>query len=189
MNLISIFITSLLVENVVLTKFLGMCPFIGTSSKEKTALGMGISVMIVTVLSSIITYILYHLILVPTDSTYLNNIIFVFVIASLVGVLEIVLKNKNKKLYKALGIYLPLITTNCAVLGIVLLNISSGYNFLEMLVYSIGSSLGFTLVLYIFSTIREELEKKPIPERFEGVPVALITIAIMALVFARFALN
>ena len=187
MNLISLFVSNILVENVVLSKFLGMCPFIGTSSKEKTAIGMGISVMIVTVLASILSYIIYHLILVPTDATYLTNTIFIFIIASLVGIAEIIIKSKNKKLYKELGIYLPLITTNCAVLGIVLLNINSNYNLIETLVYSIGSSLGFTLVLYLFSTIREELCKKPIAERFEGVPIALITISLMALIFARFA--
>lgn len=187
MNLISLFVSSILVENVVLSKFLGMCPFIGTSSKEKTAIGMGISVMIVTVLASILSYIIYHLILVPTDATYLTNTIFIFIIASLVGITEIIIKSKNKKLYKELGIYLPLITTNCAVLGIVLLNINSNYNLIETLVYSIGSSLGFTLVLYLFSTIRGELCKKPIAERFEGVPIALITISLMALIFARFA--
>lgn len=189
MNLISLFISSVLVENVVLTKFLGMCPFIGTSSKEKTAIGMGVAVMIVTVLSSILSYIIYHLILVPTDSTYLMNTIFIFIIASLVGIAEVIIKNKNRKLYKALGIYLPLITTNCAVLGIVLLNISNDYNFFEMLVYSIGSSLGFTLVLYLFSTIREEMDKKSIFNRFEGIPIALITISIMALIFSRFTLG
>ncbi len=189
MNLISLFISSILIENVVLTKFLGMCPFVGTSTKEKTALGMGISVTIVTVISSIISYLIYHLILVPTNTTYLTNTIFIFVISSLVGILEIIIKNKNYKLYKALGIYLPLITTNCAVLGIVLLNISNNYNLIETIIYSIGSSLGFTLVLYLFSTIRTSLENKPILDRFKGVPIALITISIMALLFSRFALS
>ena len=128
MHLISLFISSMLIENIVLTKFLGMCPFIGTSTSTKNAIGMGISVTIVTVLASILSYLIYYFILVPTNSTYLTNTIFIFLIASLVGVLEIIIKNKHYKLYKALGIYLPLITTNCAVLGIVLLNINNNYN-------------------------------------------------------------
>lgn len=189
MHLISLFISSMLIENIVLTKFLGMCPFIGTSTSTKNAIGMGISVTIVTVLSSILSYLIYYFILVPTNSTYLTNTIFIFLIASLVGVLEIIIKNKHYKLYKALGIYLPLITTNCAVLGIVLLNINNNYNLLETIVYSIGSSLGFTLVLYLFSTIRKELASKPIIDRFKDVPIALITISIMALIFARFTLG
>lgn len=186
MNLISLFITSFLAENVVLTKFLGMCPFVGVSNKEKTAFGMGLAVMLVTMIASVITYIIYHAILLPTDSVYLMNTIFIFVIASNVGILEIILKNKNKKLYKELGIYLPLITTNCAVLGIVLLNVTNNYNFLETMIFSIGSSFGFTFVIYIFSNIREELSKKPIIDRFKDVPIALITISIMSLIFARF---
>ena len=173
----------------VLSKFLGMCPFIGTSDKESNAYYMGISVTLVTTLSSVITYILYHYILVPTNSTYLINILFIFVIASMVQILEIILKHKFKKIHKNLGIYLPLITTNCAVLGIVLLNISNNFNFIEMLIYNISSSLGFTLILYIFSSIREYLETKPIKENFKGVPIALITISIMALLFSRFVGN
>lgn len=185
MNLISLFITSLLTENIILTKFLGICPFMGVSKKEDTAFKMGIAVTLVVTLSSIITYILYHLVLIPNDATYLKTIMFILVIASLVQILEIVLKKYSNTLYKSFGIYLPLITTNCAVLGITLINVSNDFNFLEMLTYSIGSSLGFTLVIYIFSTIRERLESSPIIPRFKGAPIALITAGIMALVFAR----
>lgn len=186
MNLISIFITSLLTENIVLTKFLGICPFVGTSNKEKSALGMGLAVTLVVTLSSIITYLIYYYILIPTNTVYLQTIFFILVIAALVQLLEMLLKKYLPVLYKNLGIYLPLITTNCAVLGITLLNINSGYNFLQMLSFSIGSSLGFTLVIYIFSTIREYMDTKDIPTSFKGYPIAFITAAIMAMIFSRY---
>ena len=185
MNLISLFVTSILTENIVLTKFLGICPFVGTSKKEDTAFKMGIAVTIVVTLSSIITYLLYTYLLVPTDTTYLKTLMFILVIASLVQLLEIIIKRYSKNLYKAFGIYLPLITTNCAVLGVTLLNINNGFNFIQMLVYSIGSSLGFTLVIYLFSTIREYLDKKDVPKIFKGAPIAFITAGIMALIFGR----
>lgn len=188
MNLISLFVTSLLTENIVLTKFLGICPFVGTSKKEDTAYKMGLAVMIVVTLSSIITYLLYNLLLVPTDTTYLKTLMFILVIAALVQILEIVIKRYSPSLYKAFGIYLPLITTNCAVLGITLLNINNDYNFIQMLIYSIGSSLGFTLVIYLFSTIREYLNNKDIPSSFRGAPIAFITAGIMAFIFARITL-
>lgn len=186
MNLISIFITAFLTENVVLTKFLGICPFVGTSNKEKKAIGMGISVSIVTILSSIISYLIYKFILVPTDTTYLSTIMFILIIASLVQITEIILKNKSMKLYNELGIYLPLITTNCAVLGTVLLGISNDYNLLEIIFFSAGSSLGFTLILYIFSTIRTRLETINVPRSLKGYPIVLITISIIALIFSRY---
>src|SRR5574344_246962 len=186
MNLFSIFITSLLTQNVVLYKFLCICPFIGTSSKEKNAIGMGLSVTLVVTISSIITYLLYYYILVPTETIYLKTIMFILVIASMVQILIILLKRYFNNLYKSLGLYLPLITTNCAVLGITLLNVSNEYNILQVLVFSIGSSLGFTMLIYIFSTIREYLDSKDIPASFKGVPIALITASIMALLFSRF---
>jgi len=186
MNLINIFISSLLTENIVLTKFLGLCPFIGNSTKEKNAIGMGICITIITTISSIITYFIYNLILVPTKTEYLNTLMFILVIASLVQLLTIITKNKFKKLYKNLGIYLPLITTNCAVLGVVLLNINNNYNLIETIINSIGSSLGFTIVMYIFSTIREKLEQTNIPKCFKGLPIAFITASIMALIFERY---
>ena len=188
MNLISLFITGLLTENIVLTKFLGICPFIGTSKKEETAFKMGIAVTSVITIASIITYFLYTFLLVPTDTTYLKTLMFILVIAALVQALEMIIKRYSKNLYKAFGIYLPLITTNCAVLGVTLLNINNGYNFIEMLIYSISSGLGFTLVIYLFSTIREYLDNKDVPESFKGAPIALITAGIMALIFARIAI-
>lgn len=186
MNLINLFITSILTSNIVLTKFLGICPFIGNSNNRKNAFMMGCSVTLVITLSSIVTYLLYYYVLVPTDTTYLKTIIFILVIASMVQALIIILKNKFKNIYDSLGIYLPLITTNCAVLGIVLLNITNNYTFLETIVYSLGSSIGFTLVIYVFSTIREKIEVSNVPKCFKGLPIALITASIMSLLFTRY---
>jgi len=186
MNLVSLFVVSLLTENIVLTKFLGICPFIGTSNKEKNAVMMGVAVTGVVTISSILTYVLYYYVLVPTDTAYLKTIVFILVIASMVQITEILIRNNFKKLYESLGIYLPLITTNCAVLGTVLLNINSEFTLLETLVFSFGSGLGFTLVIYIFSTIRERLETSNVPKSFKGTPIALITAAIMALIFGRY---
>ncbi len=186
MNLINICLTALLTENVVLTKFLGICPFIGTSKKRSNAIYMGISVMLVVTLSSIITWCLYKYLLVPTETEYLKTVLFILVIASLVQLLEILLKKYLNKIHQVLGLYLPLITTNCAVLGIVLLNITNNYSFVEMLVYSISSSLGFTFVIYLFSSMREKIDKNDIPASFKGHPIALLTAAIMALLFARY---
>jgi len=186
MNLINLFITGLLTENVILSKFLGLCPFLGSSNKEKTALYMGSSVTIVVTISSIIAYLIYNYILVPTNTTYLRTIMFILVIAFMVQLIEIVLKKYLPNIHKSLGVYLPLITTNCAVLGIILLNINNSFTFSEMLVYSISSSLGFTLVIYVFANIREKLEISNIPKYFKGVPIALITAFIMALLFGRY---
>lgn len=186
MNLINLFITSLLSENIVLTKFLGLCPFIGNSKKESSAIAMGICVTLITTISSIITYFIYNYILVPTKTEYLKTLMFILVISSLVQLLILIIKNKYKKIYKSLGIYLSLITTNCAVLGVVLLNINNNYNLLETIIYSLGSSLGFMIIIYVFSTIRERLEQSPIPKSFKGIPIAFITASIMALIFERF---
>lgn len=184
MNLISLLISSILTENIILTKFLGICPFMGTSNKEKDALGMSLAVSIVTVLSSIITYLIYNYVLIPTNTEYLQTLMFIFVIACMVQIILIIIKSKFRKLYNSLGIYLPLITTNCAVLGITLLNVNSDFSFIEMLVYSIGSSLGFSLVIYIFANIRENLSDD-IPTCFKGYPIAFIIAGIMALIFGR----
>lgn len=186
MNLINLFLMAFLTENVVLTRFLGICPFVGTSSKEKSALGMGLSVMLVVTISSILTYLIYYFILVPTDTIYLMTLMFILVIACMVQVLSILMKHFFPVLYRSLGIYLPLITTNCAVLGIALLNVNQDFHFLEMLVFSIGSSLGFTFVIYLFATVRERILKAPVPKSFQGYPIALLTAAIMVLLFTRF---
>ena len=157
MNLISLFIAGLLTENVILTKFLGLCPLVGTTGKKTSAIGMGISVMFVIMCSSILTYLVHDFILIPTSTTYLTTIMFILIIACFVQIASFVIKSKFPKLDKLLGIYLPLITTNCAVLGITLLNVNSDFSFIEMLVYSFSSSLGFAFVLYLFSIILSPL--------------------------------
>lgn len=186
MSLINIFIASILTQNIVLTKFLGICPFVGTSENKNSAIGMGLAVTFVITISSILTFIIYHFILVKTNTTYLRTIIFILVIASMVQVVEIIMKKFMIKLHNSLGIYLPLITTNCAVLGVNLLNINNGFNFLETIIFSIGSSLGFMLVIYVFSTIREKIEVSCDLKYFRGYPIAFITAAIMSLVFSRY---
>ena len=186
MSLVNLFITSILTQNVVLSKFLGICPFVGTSDSEKNAIGMGLSVMLVVTISSIITYFIHYLVLVPTNTEYLKTLIFILVIASSVQILDILMKNFSPKMHKSLGIYLPLITTNCAVLGIILLNISNNYSFIETLVYSIGSSLGFTFVIYLFASMRERLNNTKIIPSLRGFPIALIIAGIMALLFTRY---
>ena len=186
MSLFSIFTTALIAENVILTKFLGICSFLGTSNKEKNAIGMGISVTFVTLISTILTYLINKYILIPTNSTYLQTITFILVIACFVQITELIVKKYFVSLYKALGIYLPLITTNCAILGISLLSISNNYNLLETIVYALGSGIGFTLVIYIFATIREKMSLSDIPKSFKGVPIALIVAGIMAIIFSKY---
>ncbi len=186
MNLFSLFIGSILAHNIVLTKFLGICPFVGVSNKEKSAVGMGLAVTFVVTISSIITFYIYKYVLIPADTIYLRTLIFILVIASLVQLTEIIIKKYFPNLYQLLGIYLPLITSNCAVLGIILINIFNNHTLLETIVFSIGSSLGFILVIYVFATIRERMEGAPIIKSFRGFPIALITAGIMALLFARY---
>ena len=186
MSLINIFIVGFLTENIVLTRFLGICSFLGTSNKRKNSFWMGIAVIFVTVLSSIFSYLIYKYILIPYKATYLRTLMFILIIACLVKIVEIFIKKVNKSLYKNLGIYLPLITTNCAVLGTVLVVINNDYSFLEMLIFSFASSLGYLAVIYVLSTIRERVNNANVPESFKGYPIALVVAAIMALLFARF---
>ena len=181
----SIFITALIAENVILTKFLGICSFLGTSNKEKNAISMGLSTTFVVLFSTLLTYLINKYILIPSNSEYLQTITFILVISSFVQVTELIMKRFFKDIYKSLGIYLPLITTNCAVFGIILTNIKMNYNLLESIINSLGASLGFVLVLYIFSLIREKLETCDIIKSLKGIPIALITAGIMALIFAR----
>lgn len=182
----TIFFTSLIIENIVLNKFLGICSFLGTSNKEKNAIGMGISVTFVVLISTILTYLINKYVLIPTNSTYLETITFILVIAAFVQITEIIIKRYFKELYHALGIYLPLITTNCAVLGIVLLNTRMNYTLLESIVNALGASLGYAIVLYIFAGNREKIENNNILESLKGIPIALIMAGIMALIFSRF---
>jgi len=183
----TLFISAILINNIVLTKFLGMCPIMGVSRKTSSALGMGAAVIFVIFGSSVFTYVLYHNVLVPMGLQYMDLITFILVIAAFVQFVEMVMKKFTPALYKALGIYLPLITTNCVVLYVTLVNITNGYSFMEMVVYSIAVPVGFTLVLYIFSTIRVRLDSAPVPEAFKGNPIALIVMAIMAAIFTAFA--
>ena len=184
--LVPIALTALLVQNVILSQFFGICPFIGVSKKTESAIGMGLAVTFVMVVSSSVSWLVYEYILVPCDMTYMRTITFILVISSLVQFVEMVVKKFSPKLYKLLGVYLPLITTNCAVLGIAVLSIDNQYNLIETIVFSLFSALGFTLVIYLFSVIRERLELAPIPEALRGVPIALITASIMSIIFMGF---
>lgn len=188
MKLISLFFTALLAENIVLTKFLGLCPLLGNSRKEENAYKMGLMVVFTVVLSSFISYFFYYQILVPTNTTHLRTLIFIFTIASIVGSLEILIKRYMPTLYKSMGLYIPLITTNCAVLGVSILVIDHAFSLLETLVYSLGSSMGFLLVIYVFSTLRVKMENAPVLEEFKGTPIAFITLGIIALLFTRYGL-
>ena len=183
-NLFVMFVTFVLINNVVLNQFLGMCPFMGVSKKSSSAIGMGAAVTFVIVAASLVTYALYYGVLDKCGLQYMDWITFILVIAALVQLVEMIIKKTSPSLYKALGVYLPLITTNCVVLNVTLNNITNGYNFAEMLTYSIAIPLGFTLVLYIFSTIRERLDACDTPLSWKGNPIALIVAAIMALAFS-----
>lgn len=186
-ELVTLLVTSVLINNVILNQFLGMCPFMGVSKKQSSAIGMGVAVTFVIVAASLVTYGLYYLVLVPLNLQFMDLITFILVIASLVQLTEMFVKKTSPALYKSLGVYLPLITTNCVVLNVCLVNISSHFDFAHMLVYSIGTPLGFALVLYIFSTIRERLELSNVPKAFIGNPIALIVAAIMSMAFSGLA--
>jgi electron transport complex protein RnfA len=185
-NLLMIAFSAFIIENIILTQFLGICPFLGVSTKRSNALGMGLAVIFVMLISSTVTWLLYKYVLEAFSIEYMRTIVFILVIASLVQMVETFLKKVSPPLYKALGIYLPLITTNCAVLGVAILNISKEHNFVEMLVYTTFIGLGFLFVMYIFSMIREKLEMSPVPKSFKGAPIALIVAAILAIIFSRF---
>jgi len=185
--LVTLFFANVLVSNVVLTKFLGICPLLGVSRKTSSAIGMGLAVVFVIFGSSVLTYVLYYNVLVPMELQYMDLITFILVIAAFVQFVEMILKKYSVALYKALGIYLPLITTNCVVLYVTLDNIIKGFDFTEMVVYSLAVPTGFMVVLYIFATIRERLDQSNIPEAFKGNPIALIVAAIMAAVFGSLA--
>ena len=179
-------ITAALVNNVVLSQFLGLCPFLGVSKKVKTAGGMGAAVIFVITLSSLLTGLIYKVILVPTEMTYLNTIVFILVIAALVQFVEMVLKKISPSLYEALGVYLPLITTNCAVLGVALLNVQNSYGILEGVVNGLGTSVGFTVAIVIMAGIREKTEYNDYSPALKGMPMVLITAGLMAIAFSGF---
>lgn len=185
-NLLSIFIGMALINNFVLTKFLGLCPFFGVSKKLSSALSMGMAVILVMTVASAVTWILFFQILIPFGVDYMSTVIFILVIASLVQIIELTIRRTNMPLYNALGIYLPLITTNCAVLGVTFINARSGFTFIETLVSALGAGFGFTLVLAIMSGIRERLDIADVPESFEGIPVAFLVAMMLGVAFIAF---
>jgi len=185
-NILLIIIGSVLVNNYVMSQFLGICPFLGVSKKVETAAGMGMAVTFVMALASLITYFVQTYLLVPLQLEYMQTIAFILVIAVLVQIVEIALKKISRSLYQALGVYLPLITTNCAVLGMALLNTREGYNLIESVVNGVSSALGFTLAIVIFASIRERLSASNMPKWMEGFPGALIAAGLMSLAFQGF---
>ena len=185
-NLLIILISSSLVSNVVLSQFLGLCPFLGVSKKTNTAAGMGAALIFVITLSSAIAGVIYKFLLVPFHLEYLQTIVFILVIAALVQFVEIVLRRYIPALHRSLGVYLPLITTNCAVLGVTINNISDGYSFVESLASSFGCGLGFLLAMVLFAGVRSRIERADVPEAFRGIPVTLIAASIVSLAFYGF---
>ncbi|MCI9051974.1 MAG: electron transport complex subunit RsxA [Lachnospiraceae bacterium] len=186
-ELMIILIGAALVNNVVLSQFLGLCPFLGVSKKIETAAGMGAAVIFVITISSFIASLIYKFILQPLHLEYLQTIVFILVIAALVQFVEIILKKMSPGLYQALGVYLPLITTNCAVLGVALLNVQKDYGVLESVVNGFGTAIGFTIAIVIMAGIRERIEGNDIPKAFRGSPIILITAGLMAIAFFGFA--
>ncbi len=185
-GLISIFLAAILTNNFVLSKFLGICPFLGVSKKLDTAVGMSVAVIFVMVLATAVTWPIQMYILNPNGLAYLQTIVFILIIASLVQFVEIFLKKYVPSLYAALGIYLPLITTNCAVLGVTVLNIDEGYNFIESIVNTVGAGVGFMLAMVIFAGVRGRMETSDVPKFLEGLPIVLIAASIVACSFLGF---
>ncbi|MBQ4598830.1 MAG: electron transport complex protein RnfA [Clostridia bacterium] len=186
-NLIVILMSSVLVNNYVLSRFLGICPFLGVSKKLGQATGMGVSVIFVMLIATLVTWPIQHYVLDPMNLGYMQTIVFILVIAALVQFVEIVLKKFMPALHKSLGVYLPLITTNCAVLGVTINNITDGYNFVESLVSSLGVGLGFLLAMVLFAGVRSRLDESDVPECFKGLPVTLIAASFVSLAFFGFA--
>ena len=185
-QLLAITLGAILANNFIFSQFLGICPFLGVSKKVDTAVGMGVAVTFVMGLASAITWLVNTFILIPLDLGYMQTVAFILVIASLVQFIEMFLQKSMPTLYTALGVYLPLITTNCAVLGVALLNIQNSYNFIESVVYGITGGLGFLLAIVLFASIRERLVFADYPKNWEGFPIALVTAGLMALAFMGF---
>lgn len=185
-NLITIFLSMALINNFILVRFLGLCPFFGVSKKLSNALSMGVAVTLVMFIATVATWIINRYILMPFDVEYMDIVIYILVIASLVQIVEMAIKRTNLTLYNALGIYLPLITTNCAVLGITLINATEAYSLSESIASSLGGGIGFTLVLIMMSGIREKLELADSPRSMKGLPVALLTAMLLGLTFLGF---
>lgn len=188
-NIILLALSALLIENFVFVKFYGICPFLGVSQKTETAVGMGLAVTFTMTIASALTWPLYHFALKPLHIEYLETVAFILLIACLVQFIEMFLQKSIPSLYSALGIYLPLITTNCAVLGVALLNIQNNYNFIESVVYGFFAGLGFLLAIFLLSLVRERFEFAQIPKPFRGVPLALIAGGLLALAFSGIRLS
>ena len=186
MEYVLIFITAIFVNNIVLSQFLGICPFLGVSQKVETAVGMGMAIAFVLTLSTMVTYALQHLVLNPLGLGYLQTIAFILVIAALVQMVEIILRKVSPALYQALGVYLPLITTNCCILGVAILVIQKDYDLLTGIVYAVATALGFALALVVFAGIREQLAMTDVPRGMRGMPIALITAGLLAMAFMGF---
>ncbi|MCK9302869.1 MAG: electron transport complex subunit RsxA [Bacteroidales bacterium] len=186
MEYIYIIIAAIFVNNVILAQFLGICPFIGVSKKVETAMGMGMAVLFVMTLATIVTWLIQTYVLVPNELGFLQTLTFILVIAALVQMVEIILKKVAPSLYQALGIFLPLITTNCAVLGVAIMTIQKGYNLAEGTVFAVSTAIGFAFALVLFAGIREQLETADIPEGMKGTPIALIIAGLMAMAFMGF---
>ena len=185
-NLIMIIVTTALVNNVVLSQFLGICAFLGVSKKIDTSLSMGAAVTVVITIAAAVTNILYNLVLAPFDLDYLKTIVFILVIAALVQMVEMFLKKTSPAIYQALGIFLPLITTNCAVLGVSLTNVQDGFNFIESVIAGVGTGLGFTIAIVLLASLRERINESDIPTPFRGAPIVLLSAALMAIAFMGF---
>ena len=185
-ELLLILVASAIVNNVVLSQFLGLCPFLGVSKKIETAAGMGGAIIFVITISSFVTVLIYKFILEPTGFSYLQTIVFILVIAALVQLVEMFLKEQIPALYQSLGVYLPLITTNCAVLGIALKNVTKGYNILEGVINGFGTAVGFTIAIVIMAGIREKIEFNDIPKPFKGSAIVVVTAGLMAIAFFGF---
>lgn len=186
MDLLLLFLGAILVNNFVLKRFLGICPFLGVSKKVETAVGMGMAVTFVMALASVISYIVYNVILVRFEIEYLYTLAFILVIAALVQFVEMVIQKSSPSLYAALGVYLPLITTNCAVLGVAIINMQEGFTLIESVIHGVGGALGFTLAIVLFAGIRERIERNNVPEALKGFPIALVTAGFMATAFLGF---
>lgn len=185
--MILLFVSASLVNNVVLSRFLGICPFLGVSKRTETAAGMGTAVIFVVTVAAAATYPIHHFVLVPLGLGYMDTIVFIAVIAALVQFVEMVLKKFIPSLYKALGVYLPLITTNCCVLGVAIQNIQDNNSFLQSIVYALGTSVGFCISIVLMAGIRERIEGNDVPHTFKGSPILLVTAGLMAMAFCGFA--
>ncbi len=186
MTYLMIFISAIFVNNIVLSQFLGICPFLGVSKKITTALGMGCAVMFVMTLATIVTHLVYYQLLLPLNLVYMQTVVFILVIAALVQMVEIMLKKTAPALYQALGIFLPLITTNCAVLGVAILSIQKSYGLFSSVCFSLANAMGFTLAIVLFASIRERLDRAGVPEALKGAPIALITAGLLSMAFIGF---